>query len=87
MPVPIGRDDDEYYAPLRGLRIGGCRVYLGLVHHEDGGEGAKRRIEVAQRHLSHFGVAAECGFGRMDPADVVPLLVAHSEAADSLCMP
>ena len=87
MPVPIGRDDDAYYAPLRGLRIGGCRVYLGLVHHEDGGEGAKRRIEVAQRHLLHFGVAAECGFGRMDPADVVPLLVAHSEAADSLSLP
>lgn len=87
MPVPIDRDDDAFYAPLRDLRIGGCGVYLGLVHYEDGGEGAKRRIEVAQRYLPHFGVAAECGFGRMDPADVVPLLVAHSEAADSLSTP
>ena len=80
MPVPIDRDDDAYFAPLRGLRIGGCHVYLGLVHHEDGGAGAKRRMAAARHHLRHFGVAAECGMGRMHPDLVVPLLQAHADA-------
>ncbi|MYH76766.1 MAG: flavin reductase family protein [Acidimicrobiaceae bacterium] len=80
MPVPIDRDDDAYFAPLRGLRLGGCRVYLGLVHHEDGGAGAKLRMAAARRHLPHFGVAAECGMGRMHPDLVVPLLQAHADA-------
>lgn len=79
MPVPIDRHDDAYFAPLRGLRTGG-HVYLGLVHHEDGGAGAKRRMAAARRHLPHFGVAAECGMGRMHPDLVVPLLQAHADA-------
>ena len=83
MPVPIDRDDTDYFAPLRDLRIGDCHVYLGLVHHEDGAEGAQRRMEAARRHLPRFGVAAECGMGRMDPDLVVPLLKAHADALDS----
>ena len=84
MPVPIDRSDDAYYRPLRDLRIGSCHVYLGLVHYEDGLGGAQERIATAQRYLPTFGVAAECGFGRMDPPDVETLLTAHAEAADTL---
>jgi hypothetical protein len=32
MPVPIGRRDDTYFAPLKDLRIDQTRIYLGLVH-------------------------------------------------------
>jgi hypothetical protein len=62
MPVPIGRDDDAYFAPLAGLRLPpATRLYLGLVHEEDGLEGARRRAAAAARFVSGFGVATECG--------------------------
>jgi hypothetical protein len=62
MPVPIKRDDDEYFAPLAGLSLPRkTRLYLGLVHEEDGLEGAQRRAAAAEKHVSGFGVATECG--------------------------
>lgn len=75
MPVPIARDDDAYYEPLRDLRLSDrTRLYLGLVHHQDGVEGTQRRIDVAKRHAADFGVATECGMGRK-PSKLVPLLL------------
>ena len=64
LPVPIERDDDAYFAPLEQLAIGDAELYLGLVHREDGVDGAARRIEAAGRHVEEFGVATECGIGR-----------------------
>ena len=64
LPVPIERDDDAYFAPLEELEIGDAELYLGLVHREDGVDGASRRIEAAARHVDAFGVATECGIGR-----------------------
>lgn len=64
LPVPIERDDDAYFAPLEQLAIGDAELYLGLVHREDGVDGARRRIETAARHVEAFGVATECGIGR-----------------------
>jgi hypothetical protein len=62
MPVPIGRDDEAYFAPLAGLRLPPeTRLYLGLVHEEDGLEGAQRRAASAANYVSGFGVATECG--------------------------
>ncbi len=80
MPVPRDRTDDAYFAPLAGLATGGTRVYLGLVHHSDGLAGARARIATARRHLSGFGIATECGFGRRPPAQVPELLNLHREA-------
>lgn len=51
LPVPIERDDDAYFAPLEQLAIGDAELYLGLVHREDGVDGARRRIETAARHV------------------------------------
>jgi hypothetical protein len=68
IPVPIERDDDEYYAPLDELRLREeTELYLGLVHFRDGAEGAQRRIGVARRHAPSFGIATECGMGRRPP--------------------
>ncbi len=74
MPVPIERNDDAYFQPLSELRADGVRIYLGLVHYEDGTEGAQRRIETAKRHLADFGVCTECGMGRR-PREVIPTLL------------
>ena len=65
MPVPIDRDDDEYFAPLRGLKHGPqTEVYLGLVHVNDGVAGSLRRAATAKRFISAFGISTECGLGR-----------------------
>lgn len=74
-PVPIDRDDDAYFAPLADLALHpGCRLFLGLVHHQDGVEGTQRRIETARRHIAEFGVSTECGMGRK-PAELTPKLL------------
>lgn len=79
LPVPIERDDDAYFAPLSELEIDpDTELYLGLVHREDGAEGAQRRIETAKRHVQRpFGVATECGIGRAPEGTTVPLFEAH----------
>jgi hypothetical protein len=80
VPVPIERDDDAYFAPLDGLSIGPeTEFYLGLVHHEDGVAGARRRMAAASAHFSDYGIAAECGFGRMAAEQIAPLLRLHAE--------
>jgi len=82
LPVPIERDDDAYYAPLADLRLPETtELYLGLVHREDGVEGARRRIDVALRHAPRFGVATECGFGRAPSDQTGPLLSTHAQVA------
>jgi hypothetical protein len=75
MPVPISRDDDAYFRPLDDLRLAPVtELYLGLVHHEDGVEGAARRTASARRHCESFGVGTECGMGRKTPEQVRRLL-------------
>jgi hypothetical protein len=65
MPVPIGRTDDAFYAPLENLRLDPeTELYLGLVHAQDGVEGTRRRIERAKKYTPHFGIASECGISR-----------------------
>ena len=65
MPVPIDRDDDAFYAPLRGLKLPpGTELYLGVVHTQDGVEGTRRRITTAEKFVRDFGIASECGISR-----------------------
>lgn len=69
-PVPKNRDDEAYFAPLKGLKTGDeTELYVGLVHPNDE-EGTRRRLNVASRFLQgkNYGVATECGLGRA-PAD------------------
>ena len=47
-PVPIERSDEGFFAPLKTLNLThGTELFLGLVHPQDGIEGARRRIAVA----------------------------------------
>lgn len=80
LPVPIDRDDEAYFAPLTGLAFAG-ELYLGLVHREDGAEGASRRIAGAQRFAPEFGVATECGIGRAPEGTTEGILRTHAEVA------
>lgn len=80
LPVPISRDDDAYFAPLDDLAVGsGTELYLGLVHREDGAEGARRRIGAAAAHVDAFGVATECGMGRAPREATAALLRTHAD--------
>lgn len=85
MPVPRGRSDEQYYAPLGGLKLqAGTELYLGLVHLTDGVEGTNERISAAQSQVTDFGVATECGFGRR-PAETIPdLLEIHAGVSEPL---
>jgi hypothetical protein len=79
MPVPINRDDDAYFEPLRDLRLAdNATLYLGLVHHQDGVEGTQRRIDTAKRHYASFGIATECGMARRPREVIQPLLDVHA---------
>ncbi len=83
MPVPLGRDDDAFFAPLKTLNLpAGTELYLGVVHGEDGVEGTKRRMAAARKFAPAFGIATECGMARARTPDVVNNLIRiHAEAA------
>jgi hypothetical protein len=54
MPVPKGRDDIRYFAPLKNLSISvTTKVILGLVHANDEDD-TRQRIKVAQSVLPQF---------------------------------
>ena len=80
MPV-VPNPDDAFLAPLRNLNIGDARVFLGLVHPQDGMEGAQRRIDLAKKYLKDFGIGAVCGFGRENPRELGNILEVHKAAA------
>jgi hypothetical protein len=82
MPVPIARTDEDFYRPLRALKLArDTELYLGVVH-PDGAEGTKRRIAVAQNHVDAFGIATECGMARARTPDFVRKLIAvHAAVA------
>jgi hypothetical protein len=57
-----------HWAPLAGLALEpDTQFFLGLVHTEDGVDGAQRRIALAGQYLDEFGVSTECGLGRHSP--------------------
>jgi hypothetical protein len=80
LPVPIERTDPAFFAPLADLGLPeGTDLYLGLVHHEDGVDGALRRIDAASTAVPRFGVATECGLGRGPAERTAPLLDLHRQ--------
>ncbi len=84
LPAPIDRDDAAFFAPLAEVNIPDeTELYLGLIHHEDGIEGALRRARAASSAQSRFGVATECGFGRGPSERTAPLLDLHAAVADA----
>jgi hypothetical protein len=85
-PAPRRRADESYFAPMTGLRVGGARVYLGLVHHTEGRnvDGFLRRYAAASRYLSDFGIASVCGYGRVSHGEVREVLETHRLNAEAM---
>ena len=82
MPVPRDRTDDAYFAPLGRLALAAeTLLCLGLVHHTDGLEGTRRRLDTARRFRKEFAIGTECGFGRRRPETIGELLEIHARAA------
>ena len=83
MPVPIGRTDDAYFAPMRGLALSPkTELYLGVVHAADGAAGTERRIAAAAKYVDDFGIATECGIARARTPELVnTLLRIHAETS------
>ena len=81
LPVPIERTDEAYFLPLRDLHLHPeTELYLGLVHDQDGVEGAQRRIEAASKFVTGFGVGTECGMARKPRGVVRDLLEIQRDA-------
>ena len=82
LPVPKGRSDDAYFAPLKNLKLKpGTALYLGLIHHADAA-GDAARLAAARRHAKVDGIGTECGMARGDPARLPELLKSHAKAAE-----
>jgi len=60
----LGAVTDTFFAPLRDLRAGDARVYVGAIHHLHGAAGLRGQVQVVRKYLSEFGLAAPCGWGR-----------------------
>lgn len=72
VPVPVERDDEAYFAPFAELELHAeTDFFLGLVHHGDGVKGARRRMAAAAPHVTGYGVATECGIGRVHTTDEI----------------
>jgi len=83
IPVPKDRTDEAFYAPLKAWkRPSGTELYLGLLHHDDEA-GDRRRVAVAKKFISDFGLSAECGWGRTEPGRLPGLLKGHRAAAEA----
>jgi hypothetical protein len=77
MPVPDDRNDEAYFAPLKGLMLSeGTDLYLGCVHHGDP-EGNALKLQTAKKFTTVAGVGAECGLGRGDPNRLPDVLEQH----------
>ncbi len=83
MPAPRDRNDDAYFAPLSELALHPeTKLFLGLIHHTDGIEGTALRMAAADKVVSGYGIATECGMGRRPPETIRELLQIHAKAAE-----
>ncbi|MBX5487265.1 MAG: hypothetical protein DIU75_018605 [Mycolicibacterium hassiacum] len=74
-----------HWQPLSGLALEpGTEIYLGLLHAEDGAEGARTRAALAREFLPEFGISTECGLGRHSAEQLEAVLVAWQEYSSDL---
>ncbi len=83
MPVPRDRNDEAYFAPLKELDMPAeTRLVLGLVHMTDGAAGTRARMATADRLVTDYDIATECGFGRREASTIPDLLRLHRELCE-----
>lgn len=85
MPVPSNRRDHAYFAPMAALNLRPeTELHLGLLHLDEGIDGALELIETASVHVTGFGVATDCGWGRGGSERVDALFELHRSASRPL---
>jgi hypothetical protein len=84
--MPVIKDPgDAFFAPLDDLKVGDTKVYLGVVHEDEGSiEPFRKRMQAARKHLADFGIGGVCGYGRIDPKDLPEVLRVHTACAEEL---
>nr|WP_090274189.1 hypothetical protein [Mycolicibacterium komanii]CRL67098.1 hypothetical protein CPGR_00405 [Mycolicibacterium komanii] len=71
-----------HWQPLSGLALeADTEIYLGLLHAEDGADGARARAALAAEFLPEFGISTECGLGRHSTEQLEAVLVAWNDYA------
>ena len=60
----LGSTEDSFFAPLRDLKVGSARTYIGAIHHLHGAKGLRAQLDAVRKYLPKFGLAAPCGWGR-----------------------
>jgi hypothetical protein len=81
--IPTPPDiDDSFVASLGDLETDPdtTRVYMGIIHPEDGTPGVRKRAEVIARRLPDYGLAYVCGFGRLPAAGLPEIIDIHADA-------
>ena len=80
--------DEAYYKPLERLDVGDAHTYLGLIHLQDGVDGALKRMAIAGKYLSDFGISTQCGWGRRPLTQKIEdLLQLHADIAKAYQWP
>lgn len=81
MPV-VREPEPEFFAPLADLDLDArTRLYLGMIHHDDGQDAFRRRVALAREHVDGFGIASVCGYGRVSADELLVALRRHRECA------
>ncbi|OBG86102.1 hypothetical protein A5698_00395 [Mycobacterium sp. E136] len=71
-----------HWQPLSGLALEtDTEIYLGLLHAEDGADGARARAALAAEFVPEFGISTECGLGRHSTEQLEAVLVAWNHYA------
>jgi hypothetical protein len=85
MPTPR-EIDDAFVQALQDLALDSenTKVYLGIIHPEDGLDGLRARAKIVSTKLSNYGAAYVCGFGRLPANDLPQLIDIHKAAAGTL---
>lgn len=85
MPVPRESDVEAWAPPLGDLRLSeDTHLYFGIVHRSGGLDEARDLVGLCERYVERFGVATECGMGRL-PADAIrPILEIHRAVAGAV---
>lgn len=77
VPVPVDRNDDDYFRPLENLRLPSeTEFYVGCIHPGEEA-GNLQKWQCANAHTRVTGFGSECGWGRGDPVKLEPILDAH----------
>ena len=85
MTVPQDTTAPEYFAPLADLRVpDDTELYLALVAYHPGQQAAgttDEQIRLVDEQLGgrEWGICTECGMGRVEREDVLPMLDSYRE--------